>query len=106
MKRYDIHWVDFEPIRGSEMAKRRPAVIVSRDELNRHLKTVTVCPLTTSLHPSWRTRMPVEVDGRRAEIAGDQIRTVSVERIGERAGALDDGEAARLRRLLTELYGE
>ncbi len=106
MKRYAVHWVDFEPIRGSEMAKTRLAVIVSRDELNRHLKTVTVCPLTTSLHPDWRTRLQLQVGRRTVEVAGDQIRTVSVERVGERLGALDDGEAARLRRLLSELYGE
>ena len=103
---YAVHWVDFEPVRGAEMAKARPAVIVSRDELNRHLKTVTVCPLTTSIHPGWRTRLRIELDGKVAEIAGDQIRTVSVERIGTKLGSLLPDEVAKLKSLLTELYGQ
>lgn len=55
--RYDIHWVDLEPVRGSELRKTRPAVIVSLDVLNRALETVVVCPLTTKLHPDWRAEM-------------------------------------------------
>ncbi len=55
-KRYDIHWVELDPARGSELRKTRPAVIVSLDVLNRALETVVVCPLTSQLHPEWRKR--------------------------------------------------
>jgi mRNA interferase MazF len=106
MKRYDIHRVDFNPTRGAEMSKIRPAVVVSRDELNSVLRTITVCPLTTNLHPTWRTRIRVELAGRGAEIAADQIRTISVARVRDQLGSLDEVSAAALRRLLTELYGE
>jgi mRNA interferase MazF len=88
------------------MAKTRPVVIVSLDVLNEHLQTVTVCPLTTQLHPSWRSRLPVHCGRRRAEVAADQIRTISKARLGEKIGSLSDEEAAALRRLLTEMYGE
>jgi mRNA interferase MazF len=88
------------------MAKKRPVVIVSLDVLNEHLQTVTVCPLTTQLHPSWRSRLPVHYGRRRAEVAADQIRTISKARLGEKIGSLSDEEAAALRRLLTEMYGE
>ncbi len=105
MKRYEIRWTALDPIRGAEMAKTRPAVIVSLDVLNERLPTVTVCPLTSELHPTWRSRVQVRCAGRPAEIAVDQIRTVSKLRLGEKLGALRKNEAAALRRLITEMYG-
>jgi mRNA interferase MazF len=87
------------------MRKTRPAVIVSLDVLNQALKTVVVCPLTTQLHPQWRSRVVVKVRGRAAEIAADQIRTVSKRRLGRKVGSLSARDAAVLRRLLGEMYG-
>ncbi len=88
------------------MQKTRPIVIVSLDSLNDALSTVTVCPLTTQLHPAWRTRLQVKAGQRDAEIAVDQIRTISKSRIGKKLGALTSKEAAVLRRLITEMHGE
>jgi mRNA interferase MazF len=105
-RRYEIHWVDLDPTRGSEMRKTRPAVIVSLDTLNRVLETIVVCPLTSQLHPDWRTRLSVSVSGKPAEIAADQIRTVSKSRIGKRLGRLSERDAAGLRGLLGEMYAE
>ena len=76
-KRYDVHWVTLDPGRGSELRKTRPAVVVSLDVLNRALATVVVCPLTTQLHPTWRSRVPIKIAGTPAEIAADQIRARS-----------------------------
>ncbi len=87
------------------MQKTRPVVIVSLDTLNEMLSTVTVCPLTTQLHPAWRTRLGVKAGTRDAEIAVDQIRTISKSRIGKKLGSLSPKEAATLRRLITEMYG-
>lgn len=106
MKRYEIRWTALDPTMGAEMAKTRPAVIVSLEVLNERLQTVTVCPLTTELHPAWRSRLQVRCAGRPAEIAVDQIRTVSKARLGDKIGALRKAEAAALRRLITEMYGE
>jgi mRNA interferase MazF len=105
VKRYDIRWADLDPARGAEMAKTRPVVIVSLDELNERLETVTVCPLTSRLHPAWRSRLQVLSGRRPAEVAVDQIRTISRSRLGRKIGALTDQEAAALRRLITEMYG-
>lgn len=88
------------------MAKTRPAVIVSLDVLSAVLQTVTVCPLTTQVHPDWRTRLACRVGARRAEVAVDHIRTVSKARVGRRIGSLSEAEATALRRLITEMYGE
>jgi len=106
LKRYDIHGVELDPTRGSELRKTRPAVIVSMDMLNRALETVVVCPLTSQLHPDWRTRLPVKVKGKSCDTAADQIRTVSKSRLGKKLGTLTARDAAALRRLLGEMYGD
>jgi mRNA interferase MazF len=106
VKRYEVRWASLDPTEGAEMAKTRPVVIVSLDVLNERLQTVTVCPLTTQLHPTWRTRLSVRVGRRDAEIAVDQIRTISKSRLGKKLGTLSDSDARALRRLITEMYGE
>lgn len=106
MKRYEIRWAALDPPRGSEMAKTRPTVIVSLDELNELLQTITVCPLTTRLHPAWRSRLQVRCGRRPAEIAVDHIRSIDKSRLGRKIDSLSDGDAAALRRLITEMYGE
>ncbi|HEY5086291.1 MAG TPA: type II toxin-antitoxin system PemK/MazF family toxin [Gemmatimonadaceae bacterium] len=106
LKRYELRWAELDPVRGSEMAKTRPVVIVSLDVLNERQSTITVCPLTTQLHPSWRSRLAVQYGGQAAEIAADQMRTISKSRIGRKIGTLSDRDALTLRRLLTEMYGE
>ena len=88
------------------MAKTRSVVIVSRDELNAVLETVTVRPLTTKIHPTWRSRLQVRLAGKAAEIAVDQIRNISAKRLGARISSLSEAKAAALRRLITEMYGE
>lgn len=105
-QRYEVRWAVLDPSRGAEMAKTRPVVIVSLNELNARLETVTVCPLTSQLHPAWRCRLPVRCAGRPAEIAVDQIRTISKKRLGSTVGALSGDEASGLRKLITEMYGE
>jgi mRNA interferase MazF len=81
-------------------------VIVSLDVLNRVLETVVVCPLTTQLHTGWRSRVPVKIAGKAAEVAVDQIRAVSKSRLGRKVGSLSARDAAALRRLLGEMYAE
>jgi mRNA interferase MazF len=106
VKRYEVRWAQLDPGSGAEMAKTRPVVIVSLDALNARLQTVTVCPLTSQLHPGWRTRLAVRVARKSAEIAVDQIRTISKSRLGRKMGVLSAADASQLRRLITEMYGE
>ena len=106
VERYGVYLAGLDPTRGREIAKTRPVAVVSRDEMNRHLDTVVVCPLATRLHPRWRSRIQITCAGRKAEIAVDRIRTLSKERLGRRFDSLDPAEASQLRRLITEMYGE
>ena len=105
MKRYEIRRAHLDPTLVSEMKKTRPVVIVSLDALNEKIDTVTVCPLTSQLHPGWRTRLQIGSANQDAEIAVDQIRTISKQRIGRKIGALTLREAADLRKVITEMYG-
>lgn len=105
-KRYTIHFADLNPTIGAEIRKVRPVVVVSQNEMNRLLETVVVCPLTTTLHPTWRTRVQTPCAGQDAEIAVDQIRAVSKRRLRRQIDRLSPGKAAELRRVITQMYGE
>lgn len=79
-KRGDVFLVSLDPVRGSEIAKTRPCLIVSPDVLNDRFATVIVAPLTSTEKP-YPTRCCVEVKGRPGYVALDQIRTISKERL-------------------------
>lgn len=105
-RRYAVYIADLNPTMGAEIHKVRPVVVVSRDEMNRHLETVVVCPLTSKLHPRWRGRLQVRCAGQVAEIAVDQIRTISKQRLGQRIDGLSGDNASQLRRIISEMYAE
>lgn len=103
--RYGIYLAALDPTVGREIAKTRPVVVVSMDAMNRHAETVVVCPLTTKLHPTWRSRIQVRSAGKSAEIAVDQIRTISTLRLVKKGDVLAAADASRLRELIVEMYG-
>ena len=70
------------------------------------LDTVVVCSLTSVLHPRWRGRLQVRCAGKDAEIAVDQIRTISKQRLRRQLDRLSAAAASQLRRIVTDLYGE
>ena len=104
-QRYVIYLADLNPTVGGEMREVRPVVVVSQNDMNRFLDTVVVCPLTSVLHPRWRGRLQVRCAGKDAEIAVDQIRTISKRRLRQRLDRLPAADRAELRRLVTEMYG-
>ncbi len=106
IERYEIYLADLNPTIGSEIKKVRPVVIISQDEMNKYLETVVVCPLTSRLHPQWRTRIQIKCAGKSAEIAVDQIRTISKQRLKRKIDQLSTSNAAQARKLITDMYGE
>ena len=106
IKRYEIYYADLNPTVGSEIKKVRPVVIVSQDEMNKYLETVVVCPLTSKIHPQWRSRVQIKCAKKNAEIAVDQIRTISKQRLKKKIDQLSMNKAAQLRKLITDMYGE
>jgi mRNA interferase MazF len=105
-KRYEIYFADLNPTLGSEISKIRPVVVISQNDMNSFLETVVICPLTSKIHPKWRSRLQINCSGSIAEIAVDQIRTISKIRLKNKIDILSNDQASQLRRLITEMYGE
>jgi len=105
VNRYEIYYADLNPTIGGELKKIRPVAVVSKTEMNRYLDTVVVCPLTTRLHPKWRSRIQIKCIQKKVEIAVDQIRTISKKRLKNKIDELSSEEAVKLRDLITEMYG-
>lgn len=89
-KRGEIWWVNFDPSIGSEVQKKRPAIIVSNDSSNKYLSRVQVVPLTSSMDTLYPSECLVEVKKQTCKAMADQIKTVSLERCGERIATLSE----------------
>jgi mRNA interferase MazF len=86
--RSEVYLVNLDPTVGSEIQKKRPCVVISPDEMNRHLHTVIVAPLTSRgrLYP---TRVRCAYDHREGLVVLDQIRTVDIGRLVRRLGRIE-----------------
>ena len=106
IRRYEIYFADLNPSIGAEIEKVRPVVVVSKTLMNRYLDTVVICPLTTRLHPEWRSRIQIKCAGKNAEISVDQIRAIGKKRLKDKIDELSAEDALTLRSLIIEMYGE
>ena len=100
-----VHLVALDPARGSEIRKTRPCLIVSPDELNRHLRTVVVAPMTTG-GQSYPWRVACRFQRRDGYVAVDQLRTVDTERLVKRLGKVDSHTVTDVLRVLQEMFAE
>ena len=101
--RGEVYLVELDPTRGSEIRKTRPCVIVSPDELNHHLRTSIVAPMTTGGHP-YPFRVACRFGGKRGHVVLDQLRTVDHERLKRRLGTLTPVTMADALRILGEMF--
>ena len=92
IRRGDVWWVDFYPARGSESQKRRPAVVVSADPLNRIRRTVVVLPLSTGPMPHPPLVIAVPSAGATTKAVCDQLRAVDRSRLMSRAGHMSSAD--------------
>ena len=103
MQKNYIYWVNLDPTVGAEISKTRPCVIISPDEMNRHLKTVIIVPITTKCH-AIPTRIGIKATAKNGLTEDsfavlDQISTIDKSRIkGPAIGALTAEEAQQLDR--------
>lgn len=93
-RRGDIYWVAVDPAQGAEIRKTRPAVVISNDSCNAYGSRVVVLPITSNVDSLYPGEARIEVQGRRARVLGDQIRSVDKRRLRSRIGRLSQGEVA------------
>jgi mRNA interferase MazF len=103
VSRGDIFLVAVNPTRGSEIRKTRPCVVVSPDELNAHLRTYIVAPLTTGGHP-YPFRVRCSFDGKEGHVVADQLRAVDKDRFLKRLGSLSETKLNELLGVLQAMF--
>jgi len=101
--RGEVYLVDLGPTRGGEIRKTRPCVIVSPDELNAHLRTFIVAPLTSGKHV-YPFRVACRFQGRAGYVVLDQIRTMDGKRLVRRLGKLSARTMAKSLSVLQEMF--
>ena len=105
VKRGEIWLVNLDPTIGSEIKKSRPCVVVSPAELNDHLRTVIVAPMTSKGFAA-PFRVPVTHAGTKGQILLDQIRTVDKVRLARRLGAVSAKTLSAALTTLQEVFAQ
>ena len=103
VKRFDICLINLDPTIGHEIHKTRPCLVVSPDEMNRHVGTIIVAPMTTKGR-SYPTRVPYKFQGKEGQIILDQLRTVDKTRLVRKLGRLSVKAQAEVLRVLAEMF--
>lgn len=102
ISQYHIYLVNLDPTVGHEIQKTRPCLIVSPDEMNRHLKMVIIAPMTTKSH-DYPSRVALRFEGKSAWIVLDQIRTVDRLRLVKELGKLDMRHIRKVKEVIEEM---
>jgi len=102
--RQDEVWlVVLDPTQGVEIQKARPCLVISPDEMNQHLRTVVIAPMTTVTRP-YPTRVAVRFQGKRGQVALDQLRAVDRQQLVRRLGAVSAKTAQDVSATLLEMF--
>lgn len=104
-KRFDVFLINLDPTIGREIKKTRPCLVVSPDEMNRHIATVIVAPMTTKGRP-YPTRIACRFQGKGGQIVLDQLRTVDKRRLVKRLGKVSTAAQKAVLTGLAELFSE
>lgn len=103
VRRFDVYLINLDPTIGNEIQKTRPCVIVSPDEMNRHLNTVIIAPMTTKGR-AYPTRVTIKFQGKQGQIVLDQIRTVDKARLVKKLGRIDSKTQSTVLAVLDEMF--
>ena len=105
VRRFEVYLVNLDPTIGTEIQKTRPCLVVSPDEMNEHIATVIVAPMTTRGRP-YPTRVPCRFQGKDGQVVLDQIRTVDRARLVKRLGRVTPATQREVLAVLAELFAE
>ena len=105
VSRFDVYIVVLDPTVGSEIQKTRPCLIISPDEMNHHIATVIVAPMTTKGRP-YPTRVACTFQGKEGQVVLDQIRTVDKSRLARKLGKINEETQIEVLSVLNEMFSE
>ena len=105
VKRFEVYQVNLDPTVESEIQKSRPCLVISPDEMNAHIATVIVAPMTTKGR-DYPSRVPCQFQGIAGQVVLDQIRTVDKTRLVQRLGNIDPDAQKQTLAVLAEMFAE
>ena len=100
MNRGDVYWVNFDPAVGSEIQKRRPAIIVSNELSNIYMQRVQVLPITSNINKVYPCETLVIIANNQGKALADQITTVDKSRLGNFICALSKVEIEHVNQII------
>ena len=103
VNRFDVYLINFDPTVGSEIQKIRPCLIISPDEMNRHIRTVIVAPMTTA-SKDYPTRILCKFKKKKGQIVLDQIRTIDKTRLIKKLGYINPETQREVISVLQRLF--
>jgi mRNA interferase MazF len=103
VNRFDVYLINLDPTVGSEIKKTRPCLIISPDEMNRHIRTVIVAPMTTA-GKEYPTRISCTFKKKKGQIVTDQIRKIDKSRLIKRLGTIDPNTQLEVIAVLQRLF--
>lgn len=105
VKRFEVYLVNLDPTVGSEIKKTRPYLVISPDEMNRHIATVIIAPMTTKGR-DYPTRVTCKFQGKSGQVVLDQLRTVDKKRLVRKVGRLNKKTQQSVLLILAEMFAE
>ena len=103
VERFDVYLISLDPTKGSEIKKTRPCLIISPNEMNRHIRTVIIAPMTSTVK-SYPTRVTTTFQKKGGQIVLDQIRTVDKQRLVKKLGTISSSAKDKTLNTLQEMF--
>jgi mRNA interferase MazF len=103
VQKFEVHLISLDPTKGSEIRKTRPCLIISPDEMNKHIRTVIIAPMTSTIK-NYPTRVTTTFQGKKGQIVLDQIRTVDKSRLIKKLGSISKAAEEKVFGVLQEMF--
>jgi mRNA interferase MazF len=105
IQRFEVYLVNLDPTLGSEIQKTRPCLIISPNEMNEHINTLIIAPMTTKGR-EYPTRVACKFQGKTGQVVLDQLRTVDKLRLVKKLGVIDPEVQSQVLSVLQEMFAE
>jgi mRNA interferase MazF len=103
VQRFEVYLISLDPVKGSEIRKTRPCLIISPNEMNKHIRTVIIAPMTSTIK-NYPTRVKTTFQGKKGQIVLDQIRTVDKSRLIKNLGSISKAAEEKVLSVLQEIF--